>query len=188
MPSIRWVYPGLLWFTRTRRGVFGFILVCVCSLGRTLWSSDSFGFAWFHLAATRDRRVHLCTRWFTTAREVASGSFEISCVHSCPSRCRRVHSVPRWFTRARLGVVGFSRVQSGSRVFSLANLVIFGFIQVHIGSLRRALGSQGSYRFPWIQQCALSGRRVQSKFRVFTRAHPDVVVFIQFRVGSLGRA
>ena len=77
------------------------------------------------------------------------------------------------------------RVQSGSRGFTLAHLVNFGFIQVHVGSLRRALGSQGSYRFPWLQQCALRGRRVHLVVRKFKRARLVVFVFFRFSMGLL---
>ena len=72
------------------------MLVRVRSLGCTLGSSA---------VATRDRRDLLCSRRFTTARQVGSNSFEISCVHSCAS------AVSLAFIAARFGVVRFIQIR-----------------------------------------------------------------------------
>ena len=149
-------------FTKARLGVVGFIRVRVSSLGHIKV------FAWDHSGAPSGHRGSLCS----FGREVIDGlirvrlgslghfqeSFGFALVHS---------GAPR----GRLDSLGFTWELSG----------VVGFIWVSTGSLWRALGSPGSYVFPWN---ALTGRRVHSRSRGFILG---VVGFSTVCVGSLGR-
>ena len=87
-PSGRRIYSSSRGFTGAGIGVVRFFLVRLGSLGSAKESSGSFGyawvrslgrvkrssgsieFAWIHSAATWNRRVHSCSRWFSTSRPV----------------------------------------------------------------------------------------------------------------------
>ena len=115
------------------------------------------GFAWFHSGGTRWLRVHSCSRWFTLARLVLSGSFGFAWVHSGVICGLRFHSGSRGFTWKRLENVALIRVRHYDAPTG---------VRVCVRSLGRTKWSSGSFRFAYVYTGAPGGRRDHSGSRV----------------------